>query len=1135
MGGTLVPPADLDRQVIATAQHLALGAVAVVGAGLSIDNRFPMTGGLNTMLWDALDSDLAARATVATSLGQPDKLSKELVGDSWEHAVVAWQAVAESASARLRFQRQFSTLDSERASSPSPAHEALARLIHAGVVECVVSLNWDTALERAYGRLYGVTIPNEVLFKPHGDAAHPDTNWTLPHEPGRVTSQVSEVVQRLANGHARTLLIVGYSERDQVVVEGLVQPLDESWRTVRVGPSATGEGDVTAGAEIALPQLAEPYARREDASSWHTVTYRGNRDIRAALSGERLDPRDVIVCPELAEVELLVNALRTEHAVVLNGPTGCGKSITAYQALRRLADDGFETLRLRDNARRKGMRSWLEDLRSFPRPKALLLDDAQDMSPDTVRELAEHADEETLVLVVGIDHVAGGARTLRLSSGAAVARLAHWVRERRHALFPLILALDDNVGAHANDIFFDRRIDVAEREATPWHFFYTLTGGWRRIRRSAIELRDAERADLALLAVSVAQIAGVDAGVERATLTSLVKALGRDEAWLDKSLLELKARSLILESDGRLRCAHLEAAYSVILWMLHPTPWNLPVLTRPVVPPISSASIPAPLLTPTMTEKSTQLVVVLPRAEEDADREAVGTLVATVLDSLDTPLRGLAWLTGRDLSGDARNYLRWKGVLGPQRDEQLALRALDTPADGDVAAAARLLSDTITYSHGREVLATVKAHDDRIREWFTAIAPENAGALGDLVNSLYQPDEDYAAQIAAYAEPERLATLILDGGWPHTVSTGHALDRLCNAGGQPLREAVQPHLDKDAYTQMLDAEHPEFWRTIRLLRDLLAADHELALHLFEHSGPRLACQFHVDPVRQWNDMFGFILFLGYGPSTLRGSPRPPAQVTRAVRAFTRSLDPKQLAHTLATTKEQWDQLNFDAFVSLLAEADPATLRTVASLVDMAQFEESLREFSDDPSEAVLLVMNCLHTFRPEEIHAILDRVEPGLRHLSPLVAYMAPDVATRALHRGIPLDLGLDHERWELAAEVLNRLYTHDPEIASEVAHANQESMSIGLAAINHHNPWDGLRHWTEACDRAAPGLLDEVIKELPEGAVAGWARALRRPPKRSRSRRADIAPLVHRATRLEGHVQSEAANLLTRFPSLTT
>ena len=53
-------------------RHLALGAVAVVGAGLSIDARFPMTGGLNTLLWDALDSDRSARSDVARQLGRSD-------------------------------------------------------------------------------------------------------------------------------------------------------------------------------------------------------------------------------------------------------------------------------------------------------------------------------------------------------------------------------------------------------------------------------------------------------------------------------------------------------------------------------------------------------------------------------------------------------------------------------------------------------------------------------------------------------------------------------------------------------------------------------------------------------------------------------------------------------------------------------------------------------------------------------------------------------------------------------------------------------------------------------------------------------------------------------------------------------
>lgn len=1126
---------DLGRQAEATAQHLALGAVAVVGAGLSIDSRFPMTGGLNSLLWDALDSDLDARAAVAAFLGQQDGSSKGLVGDSWENALVAWKAVAGSALARARFQGQFSVLDAERAVHPSPAHEALARLVHAGVVECVVSLNWDTALERAYRRIYGVSVPEGVLFKPHGDAAYPDAVWTLPHEPGSVPEYVSNVVQRLADGHARTLMIVGYSERDQVIVDQLLRPLDESWRTVRIGPSATGTQDMAAVAEVALPLLAEPYARREDESSWHVVTYRGGRDIRAALRGERLDPRDVDACPQLPEADLLVDALRAEHAVVLNGPAGSGKSITVYQALRRLADDGFETLRLRDDARGNGMRKWLEDLRTFPRPKALLLDDAQDMSADIVRELAEHADNKTLVVVAGIDHIAGGVRTLRLAAGAAVTRLGRWVRNERESVFPLIRELDASVGSHAKDLYFDRRIEVAEREETPWRFFYTLTGGWRRIRQTALQLRDVQRADLLLLAIAVAQVAGVDAGVERSELFDLARQLGRTDVWLTNSLHELKTRNLILESDNRLRCVHLQSAYSVISWMLHPVPWNSPHTPRPVVPPVESAGSGAASSAPSLIAAEKPTPMDLSAADAESDREAVCLLMNAVLDNPATPLRGLAWLAGRGIYGDERSILRWKGVLGPARDKHLALRAVATPPDGDVAAAAQLLSDTIAYSQDGDVIATVKAHDDDIRAWYEAISPQNAWALGDLANSLHQPDKVYAARVAGYANPEQLSTLVLDGGWPHSSSTGHALDRLCNVGGPSVREAIAPHIDSDAYLCMLDTGNPEFWRTVGLLEDLLSVDATLALRLFMHASLRLALQFNAAPLPHWNDMSHFIIRLGYGPSFLRGGrKRPGREVRTAVRAFIRSLDKQATAATLACPNEQWGEVNFYNFVNLLSEVDPSTFQAIARLVDLEQFESCLLARSEKPGRTAFYVLLQLQAIRPEEIHALLDRVEPTLKHLDVLIPYMAPDIATRALRRGLPLDLELDHHHWEMAGQVLELIHADDPIIAGELARSNRQTMSLGLAASAWHDAWEGLGHWTRACDQAAPGLIEEVIADLPEGAVTSWARALKRPGRYSKSRKADIGPLIHRAAGLAGHVKEEADALILRFPSLS-
>jgi hypothetical protein len=83
-----------------------------------------------------------------------------------------------------------SVLDGARASRTSMPHEALARLIHEGSVELVISFNWDSALERAYERLYGPSLPRSTLLKPPGDVAHPNEAWVLPHEDGVVTAEM---------------------------------------------------------------------------------------------------------------------------------------------------------------------------------------------------------------------------------------------------------------------------------------------------------------------------------------------------------------------------------------------------------------------------------------------------------------------------------------------------------------------------------------------------------------------------------------------------------------------------------------------------------------------------------------------------------------------------------------------------------------------------------------------------------------------------------------------------------------------------------------------------------------------------------------------------------------------------------
>lgn len=708
---------------------------------------------------------------------------------------------------------------------------------------------------------------------------------------------------------------------------------------------------------------------------------------------------------------------------------------------------------------------------------------------------------------------------MHLSGRSAVARLARFVREERATLFPFVRALDDHVGSHPLDFHFEQRIDIAEQEATTWQFTYTLTGGWRRVRRQMLELRDRNRADLALTAIAVAQVAGVDSGVDKSELETLRSALGRDQRWLNGALDELRKRRLIFESDGRIRCAHLRAAFNVITWSLHPPRHVFPPIRRPEIPPIVSAS-PVPPPTEQKEECNAKASASppsdLPRADIEADRTAVSDLITSVLGLPSTPLRGCTWLVGRNMDSDARWILRHEGVLSDLLYNDLARRALSVPPTGDIAEAAQLLSEVITYSDG-VVMDTVRAHTAELEQWYAAIAPENGWALGDLANSLYHPDSEFAARIAGCTAPRRLARLILDGGWPHIYSSSHAVDRLCNVSGQPLRDSIRPHLDEAAFEQMLDTNPPELAHMSMLVENISAADHDLSLRLLEHSAKRIALLLSGDPVHRWNDMFGLLFHvLGYAAISFGDKDNLPTNCRPAARALVRELDREKIALTLAGPQDQWGQMNLDSFIGLIERSDPPTFAAIVELLDFTKLEESLAHPTGRPTRTGLYLCLQLSELKPDRVRGILDRLEPTLTELDPFIAFIAPDVAARALRRGLPLDLELDHHHWGWAAAVVARLAEHDADLAREVVESNSAGMIEGFTN-NMTTPFDNLSMWVEVCDQLAPELVDSLIAELPEGAITKWDRAIRRPQRYGRWRRDQIAPLVARASRMSG------------------
>src|SRR5713101_8370410 len=117
-------------------------AIVVVGAGASFLAGMPLAGQLSPLVWHTLDAHPEVKRSTCDALGVPLGNAKDVIGLDWNRIQVGFSQIAAAPDARKTFQFSFAQLDRERASTPSPVHTALARLVHCGRVLHVISLNW---------------------------------------------------------------------------------------------------------------------------------------------------------------------------------------------------------------------------------------------------------------------------------------------------------------------------------------------------------------------------------------------------------------------------------------------------------------------------------------------------------------------------------------------------------------------------------------------------------------------------------------------------------------------------------------------------------------------------------------------------------------------------------------------------------------------------------------------------------------------------------------------------------------------------------------------------------------------------------------------------------------------------------
>jgi hypothetical protein len=1033
------------------------GAVAVLGAGISA-SRFPTTAHLPSLVWHAIDSSPDARSRLAHDLGKAGDTAKELIGYDPAALEAGWRVVDADPTARRAFQEAFARLDADR--DPTRAHYAVARLIHAGLVEYVICFNWDTALERAYEQLFGTTIPpgGEVLAKPHGDAARRQDDWTLPSQPGLVPQRVLDRIAVLGRQRPRVLLLVGYSRSDDTVIETLLAPVESRWPVVRVGPTAIGDEAVTGFADDVLPALADALDAPVDMVDWRWVTFSRSRDLRAALLGYRLGPQDVDSCPSLAAVPRVAERLRLTGFAVVVGDSGAGKSITAFQAAKLLNQHGWGVVELSQ----PGVAS-ADSVRAFQAlrgPVVSVVDDAQALTPDVLRAFERAASADHAVIVVATERAAGeergalaaGQEQVRVAAEQAVAALVDYCDRHREDVEPLLTQIDDRVGYGIGKESFGRRLEVARGSHYPWQFMYVLSGGERRIGGALADLADTGEADLLFGILAASQLLTLDAGISRETLVQYAHAIGRDDEWVANAITRLAEHRLVLERESRLRTPHLRIADRGLLTLCR-NPAN-----------------------PTW-------------------RDLVGFLRTRLVDAGE-PLQGKLWMLRAIDQSDPLRYGHRDLILDPGAARFLVDTCLAAPAGPERNIAAHLLWEVNWWGALDQSLAEMVAAT--LPKWILEITSDDVYGVRWLLGGLRSSFRELHGNVSARVAPEDVARRLLEHGSPREgEGWGNLLAELANA------ERTDPRAWADRFRDTVDAGRLAVWARsnagesslygdIELVQDLAGLAPELAAVVVEAMAPMLIDLLERDVARASRLLvpwaFGVFPLIGAAEQPSRDGGEDHNRMLRdAVMALMADTDWTKVGAALTRAElHELDQIGLLTWS--IHHVAPDSLARMTASVAFDDLDRIANGHWGDLAAIEELVIGLGHGVDHEPARSWVHRHQHEIHEMPTRVVPIAPDVAVHVLANGGRIVLQVQGGlRWGWCAEALDAILEEDRTAAIAVVQLSRDLIVEGLALLQA-NMTEDLREFVAVLDATDPTLLAELLEDLDiEVARKSW------------------------------------------------
>ncbi len=303
-------------------------------------------------------------------------------------------------------------------------------------------------------------------------------------------------------------------------------------------------------------QVEEFFYEPVDESIWNEMDFSYQRGINYAIMGYRLCEQDVLACPEFSQVGKIEKQLSVVDYALIQGETGCGKSMSLFHLAYRFYNRGWRVYVFKGSDKNNILPDNSDN-------SLYLVDDAQVYSDSFLSSLQNQARSNKKVVfakTVGNDI---NYDTVLLTNSDSVKLITKDFLSRKAEIQPIVSSIDDTVGVNFMQEPIERRIKAASVSLTPWQFAYVLRGGWKQIRELYIAVSNHNNNDLLLAMIAMFQILYLDKPVDLDKLVQTLHEKGFNYAW-DINDIEFLVKKYIILSKEDIRIVHLEGAKRII-------------------------------------------------------------------------------------------------------------------------------------------------------------------------------------------------------------------------------------------------------------------------------------------------------------------------------------------------------------------------------------------------------------------------------------------------------------------------------------------------------------------------------------------------------------------------------------------